>query len=182
MRWDESRPFAAPPGVTVRKLLGRLASIAVACALVAGVASAYTFTSADGKFTVEFPAAPKFAKSTSKTESGTAYDQYMWSVEKEDGWWGVAMIVYSKAVVKDYDASTRGAVAATKGTLLSQKPIRQSGVDGREIMIDVPQSGVVRQRFLWIGERFYQVVFSGKPGSGTTPDVDAFLNSFRTVK
>jgi hypothetical protein len=182
MRWDESRRFAAPPGIPMTKLLGRLMGIAVACALAAGAASAYTFTSPEGKFTAEFPAAPKFAKSTNKTESGTAYDQYMWSVEKEDGWWGVAMIIYSTTVVRDYDANIRGAVAATKGKLLNQKPIQQSGVDGREIMIDVPQSGVVRQRFLWIGDRFYQVVFSGKPGSGTTPDVDAFLNSFRGTK
>jgi hypothetical protein len=88
------------------------------------------------------------------------------------------MITYSKAVMKDYDAHIRGAVAATKGNLLSQKTIQQSGAEGREILIDVPQSGVVRQRLPWIGDRFYQMVFSGRLGARATPNVDAFLDSF----
>jgi hypothetical protein len=159
---------------------GRLIGIAIACAMTAGVASAYTFTSPEGKFTAEFPAAPALEKTKNKTTAGTPYDQYTWSIENKDGWWGVAMIIYARTVVKDYDAHTQGAVAATKGTLRSQKAIQQSGAQGREIIIDVPQSGVVRQRLLWVGDRFYQMVFSGGPGTGTTPDVDAFLNSFRT--
>jgi hypothetical protein len=51
-----------------------------------------------------------------------------------------------------------------------------------EILIEVPRSGVVRPRLLWIDDRFYQMVFSGRPGTGTTPNVEAFLNSFRTIK
>jgi hypothetical protein len=164
------------------KYLGCFIGIVVACGVAASAASAYTFASPEGKFTAEFPAAPTLEKTTNKTTSGTPYDQYTWSIENKDGWWGVAMIIYSKAVMKDYDAHIRGAVAATKGNLLSQKTIQQSGAEGREILIDVPQSGVVRQRLLWIGNRFYQMVFSGRPGTGTTPNVDAFLNSFRTTK
>jgi hypothetical protein len=164
------------------KHLGHLIGIAVACAMAASAASAYTFTSREGKFTAEFPAAPTLEKTQHKTNSGTSYDQYTWATENKDGWWGVAMIIYSKPMVKDYDVHTKGAVDATKGTLRSQKTIQQSGAQGREIIIDLPQSGVVRQRLLWVDNRFYQMVFSGGPGTGTTPNVDAFLNSFQTVK
>jgi len=41
---------------------------------------------------------------------------------------------------------------------------------------------VVRQRLLWINDRLYQAVFSGGKGTGLTPDVEVFLNSFRTLK
>ncbi len=164
------------------KHFGRLIGIVVACAMVASAANAYTFTSPEWNFTAEFPAAPTLEKIHTKTTSGTPYDQYTWSVENKAGFWGVALIIYSKSVVKDYNAHTQGAVSATKGTLRSQKTIQQSGAQGREIIIDVPDSGVVRQRLLWVGDRFYQMVFSGVAGTGMTPDVDAFLNSFRTLK
>jgi hypothetical protein len=164
------------------KHLGCLIGIAVACTVAASAAEAYTFASPEGKFIAEFPAAPALDEAKAKTNSGIPYDRYRWWFENADGWWAVSMLIYSKVVPRDYDANTRGAVAATKGNLVSQKPIMQSGVEGREIQIDIPQSGVVRMRFLWIGDRFYQVAFSGKPGTGTTPDVDAFLDSFRGVR
>lgn len=161
--------------------LSRLIGIAVVCLLAASAASAYTLTSKEWNFTAEFPAAPKLEKTTSTTTAGIPYDQYVWSAENKDGWKGIGLIVYSQSVVHDYNASIQGAVNATKGILRSQKTIQQSGVQGREIIIDVAD-GVVRQRLLWIGDRLYQVVFSGGQGSGLTPDVEAFLNSFRTLK
>lgn len=161
--------------------LSRLIGIAVVCLLAASAASAYTLTSKEWNFTAEFPAAPKLEKTTSTTTAGIPYDQYVWSAENKDGWKGIGLIVYSQSVVHDYNASIQGAVNATKGILRSQKTIQQSRVQGREIIIDVAD-GVVRQRLLWIGDRLYQVVFSGGQGSGLTPDVEAFLNSFRTLK
>jgi hypothetical protein len=164
------------------KHFGRLIGVVVACAVTAGSAGAYTFTSLEGNCQAEFPVAPTLEKTSNKTTSGIPYDQYVWSIENNTGWWGIGMIVYSKPVTKDYDANIRGAVAATKGTLRSQRPIQQSGVTGREILIDVQGPGVVRQRLLWIGERLYQAVFTGAPGTEATADVEAFLNSFRTIK
>jgi len=116
----------------------RLICIVVACVIGASTADAYRFTSPEGKFTAEFPAAPTLNKTNGKTESGIPYDQYMWSIANKDGSWAVAMGIYSKAVTKDYDANIRGAVTAVKGKLLSQKIIEQSGAQGREIPIDVP--------------------------------------------
>jgi hypothetical protein len=167
--------------MAMTKQLGGLIGITVACAMTASAASTYTFTSPEGRFTAEFPAAPALERTKGNATGGIPYDRYQWSIENKDGWWAVSMFIYSKAVPRDYDANTRGAVVATKGNLVSQKSIVQNGAEGREILIDVPQSGMVRLRFLWIGERFYQVVFSGKPGTGATPDVDAFLDSFRIV-
>ncbi len=141
----------------------------------------YTLTSKEWNFTADFPAAPTLEKTKHKTSAGIAFDQYVWSVENKDGWKGVGLIIYSKSVVHDYNASIQGAVNATKGTLRSQKTIQQGGVQGREIIIDVAD-GVVRQRLMWISDRIYQVVFSGGKGAGLTPDVEAFLSSFRTLK
>jgi hypothetical protein len=95
------------------------------------------------------------------------------------------MDIYSQSIRKNYDDNVRGAVAAVKGNLLSQKTIRQNGVEGRDIVVDIPQKGQegqVHVRYLWIGNRFYQIMFSGKPGTATAPNVEAFLASFRTTK
>ena len=162
------------------KHLGCLIGIAVAGAVAASAANAYPFASPEGKFIAEFPAAPTLEEAEGTTTSGIPYVRYRWSTENKDGWWAVSMFVYSKVVPRDNDTNARGAVAANKGNLVSQRPITQSGVPGREIRIEVPQSGVLRLRFFRIGERFYQVVFSGKPGTATS-DVDAFLDSFRAV-
>jgi hypothetical protein len=172
------------------KILGRLIGIVVACALAASAAGAYTFTSPEGEFTAEFPAAPTLEKTAGKTNGGTPFDQYTWAVENSDGYWSVFIFNYSKLVPKDvftqesYDARVQGAVANSKGTLRSQKPIQQSGVQGRDFLIDIPKSGIViHQRLLWIGDRLrlYQIIWGGR-GTGTTPDVEAFLDSFRTLK
>jgi hypothetical protein len=64
---------------------------------------------------------------------------------------------------------------------VSQKLIRQVGVEGREIVISGPNSIVTRERIIWVGDRLYFIVFSGNPGSEASPDVEAFLDSFRIV-
>jgi len=161
--------------------LSRLIGIVVVCLVAASGASAFTFTSKEWNFTAEFPAAPTLEKTTSTTTAGVPYDQYVWSFENKDGWKGIGLIIYSQSVVHDYNASIQGSLNATKGKLRSQKTIQQSGVQGREIIIDVAD-GVVRQRLLWINDRLYQAVFSGGKGTGLTPDVEVFLNSFRTLK
>ena len=156
--------------------LSRFIGIVGIFLVAASAARAYTLTSTDGSFSVEFPAAATFQKNTTETASGIPFDQYVWSLENKDGWWGAGMIVYSKPVAIDYRVDVENAVAASKRTLRSQKTIQQGGVQGREIIIDLPGSGgVVRQRFLRIHGRLYQIAFTDKAGAATTPDVDAFL-------
>ena len=166
------------------RILGRLVFIFFVFAVVTGGASAYTFTSTEGRFTAVFPGAPKLEKSSGKTDSGNPYQLSNWAFGSSDGTeaWMILMGTYSKPVLKDYVANISGAVAGVKGKLVSQKTIRQNGVEGREILVDLPSGSEARERMLWIGDRFHQIMFIGKPGARSTPNVDAYFNSFQATK
>jgi hypothetical protein len=169
----------------VARILGRLIFIVFAFVIVTGSANAYTLTSTEGHFTAVFPGEPKLTESTAKTTSGLPYSLSTWIFSSSDGseGWFITMAIYkSTSVIKDYNANVSGAVAAVKGKLVSQKTIRQSGVEGREILIDIPGSQEARERLLWIGNRLYQIMYLGKAGTASTPDVDAFFNSFKATK
>jgi tetratricopeptide (TPR) repeat protein len=152
-----------------------------ACLLATSAAAAVTpYHSPEGQFTADFPAAPvHVGLFPGNTAKGTHYYQYRWSVTNQEGYWGVAIFVYSPSRNPDYDANVAAAVAGAKGRLVSQKKIQQSGVEGREIVIESPNSVIARERLLWIGGRLNWIVFSSaKPGAAKTPAVDNFLNSF----
>ena len=58
-------------------------------------------------------------------------------------------------------------------------------IEGRDALIDITKSNaVIHQRFLWISDRLrlYQIIWVGRGKTGTTPDVEAFLDSFRMIK
>jgi hypothetical protein len=74
-------------------------------------------------------------------------------------------------------------VTSLKGTLRSQRNIEQSGVTGREFIVDVPQAHVVlRQRLLWISDRLYEIIFTTTESKESSAEVDTFFNSFHTLK
>ena len=166
------------------RILGRLICIVFAFVVVTGGANAYTLTSTEEHFTAVFPGEPNLDKSNGKTNSGDQYSLSTWTFSSSDGTtaWGVLMATYTNAVQKVYDPSISAVAASFKGKLVSQKTIRQSGVEGREILIDIPGSQEARERLLWIGNRLYQIMYLGKAGTASTPDVDAFFNSFKATK
>ncbi len=165
------------------KRLGLLISIFIASAVAATTAFAYAFTSPEGNFTADFPAVPAMTKSAGKTNDGISFDQYNWSVSTNHNYWAVAMIVYSGHASYNYDNGVKGVIAAVKGKLRTQKDIDQAGIKGREVIVDLPQSKIVlRQRFLWTGDRLYEIVYTSDATDGTGADIDAFFNSFHTVK
>jgi len=164
------------------RLAVRVFAIAALCVAQLGLANALSFSSTDGDFTAAFPEEPKFEKSSAKTAGGIPYDQYLWSVDKGESWYGVGMIAYSKPVKDEYDGPTNGAVAATKGKLVSQQPFQLQGMTGREIFIESPGPLIIRQRLLWVSGKLYQFLFVGPPGSEKSEDADAFLNSVHIGK
>jgi hypothetical protein len=115
---------------------------------------------------------------------GVTFNSSKWIFGSSDGTqvWLITMAIYSTSVTRNYAVNISGAVAASKGRLVSQKTIRQSGVEGREILIDRGDSDEARERMLWISDRYYQIGFIGKTGTTSTPDVDTFLNSFQATK
>jgi hypothetical protein len=169
--------------VKMARILGRLVFIFFAFVVVTGSANAYTLASAEGHFTAVFPGEPKLTKSTAKTTTGITANSSSWAFSSSDGneAWGVRMATYASPVKTDYDAAVSGAVAAVKGKLVSQKTIRQSGVEGREILVSFGDSEG-RERMLWIGDRFYQILFVSKAGTTYAPKVDTFFNSFQATK
>lgn len=165
------------------KRLGLLLAVFAALVLAASAAFAYSFSSPEGNFTADFPAVPSFTKSAGKTTDGSPFDQYSWSVSNDHNYWAVAMIVYQGQHSYNYDNGVKGVIDAVKGKLRSQKTIQQSGVTGREALIDLPQSHIaLRQRFLWIGDRLYEIVFTSDVSDGTGKDIDTFFESFHTNK
>jgi hypothetical protein len=160
---------------------GQLGLIAF-CLLAAGAAKTDVFNSPDGVFTVEFPSPPGLINLKGQTTLGTPYEENRWSAQTKYGYWTVAAFVYAKPRKTNYDANVAGAVAAAKGRLVSDQPIRQSGADGREIVIDCGKSGVVRERILWVGGTLYFVSYGGKDAAAAAaPMVDEFLISFEAA-
>jgi len=157
-----------------------LIGLSAACLLAASAALASIVQVPLGPFVADFPAAPiHFATFQGQTAKGTPYSGYRWSAWNHDGSWTIAMFVYATPRKENYDANISAAVAAAKGRLVSQKPVHQSGVTGREIVIEGPHSVVVRERLFWIAGRLYWVVFSSaKPGAANAPAVGKFLDSF----
>jgi hypothetical protein len=126
-----------------------LIGLAVACLLAASAANAKTFDSFLCQFTVEFPGGPLHGYIfRGWTARETPYDEYQWSASNKDCYWAVAEFVYGTPRKEDYDANIAGAVAGAKGRLVSQKRVQQRGMTGREIVIDGPNSVVIRERLL----------------------------------
>lgn len=146
-------------------------------------ASADVFNSPDGMFTVEFPASPSLLRLQGQTTRGTHYEEYRWSVGNKDGYWGVLIFAYANPRKTNYDAIIASTVAAANGRLISNQPIMQSGVPGREIVIDHGKDGVVRERILWAAGRLYFVVYGGDSlAAASAANVDEFLISFEAAK
>jgi hypothetical protein len=162
-------------------LIARLFGIVALCTASVGLADAYSLRSPEGSFTAEFPEEPKLAKSNANTGGGIAYEQYLWSVDQGSTWYGIFMSIYSQPVQKEYDGPTKGSVDAVKGKLISQQPFELGGMTGREIFIDA-SGQAVRQRLLWVGDRFYQFVFVGPPGTEKAADSETFMNSVQFDK
>jgi hypothetical protein len=89
---------------------------------------------------------------------------------------------YTRAPVKNYDKNVMGLLAATKGRLIRQARIEQDGIDGREVVTELPDRAVMRQRLFQVGNRLYQAVYAGPSGTEAQPEVETFLQSFRLWK
>jgi hypothetical protein len=69
------------------------------------------------------------------------------------------------------------------GTLTGQKkPLMVGGQPGREVDIDIDGKTVRRIRMCVVGDRLYEVEVSGPNDKVATPEVDSYLDSFKTTK
>lgn len=70
------------------------------------------------------------------------------------------------------------ALVGTDGRLMSVKPLDFPGGSGREVRVRMQNGGVRAARFVFIGSRFSMVTVTAPNGDKSTPQIDAFLNSF----
>ena len=168
------------------KLLVGLLGLFAACALSASSADAYSLNNREGRFSAELPDEPKFEKLREQTKAGYHVDRYQWLVDKGETAWIITYGDYPPADVRRigvetmYDNGVQGSVEGVKGTLRDQGPVDHSGVRGRELFVHVPEGNLVmRQRLFILNNRLYQNVYVGPDGTERTPEVEAFLNSFR---
>ncbi|HET9348253.1 MAG TPA: hypothetical protein VFO13_03850 [Arthrobacter sp.] len=163
--------------------VGGLALIASlgAWLLMAGAAAAFQFKDEAGKFEARFPAQPTLDKREGQSATGP-HVHYTWEVDVDDRHFSVTYTEYVTPPVKNYDKNVMGLLAATKGKLIRQARIEQDGIDGREVVTQLPDSAVIRQRLFQVGNRLYQAVYAGPPGTETHAEVETFMQSFKILK
>jgi hypothetical protein len=135
------------------------------------------FTSAEGRFSVEFPGDPKTDKQG---------DVSIAKVETPDK---VVFAVLFSDVPADKDAPT--AVDALK-TYVEGRKGKVSGepkkytfktaddeFPGREAEIELPDGSVVRVRLFFVKKRQYVLAVEGPPAAVRNADADRFLDSFK---
>jgi hypothetical protein len=145
------------------------------------------FTSKAGGFTVAMPGKPKETSKTSKTAAGQETKQLTWILQQKDS--AFLVIVTDVPNLAKADAATlntvleqgrKGAVAAMKGKLLSEKKVKLGKHPGLEFQIDAPKvGGIYRSRIYIADGRLYQVTVFGPKEVATSKQADRFLNSFK---
>jgi hypothetical protein len=166
----------------------KFTSVAVMiCVLFANIAFAYTLKSDEGRFTAELPAEPTFSK-LNETASSGPYVRYQWLADQGAIAWIITYNDYPAGTIaktgleEAYKNAVKGSIRGTKGELRSDKTITQASISGREILISVAGPLIMRQRIFIIGDRLYQNIYVGTPGTEDDAEVDAFFASFRVEK
>lgn len=141
-----------------------------------------TFTSAEGRFSVQIPGAPKLDTESVKLQGNDSSTLYEFWVEMDNG-----MVSYM-VMYNDYPANyandapqsvlARTRDGAVKGkTLTSDVAIELNGVPGRAFTANDDKWNFTVHQFL-AGKRLYQlIVVVGKDHAA--PLTDQFMNSFR---
>jgi hypothetical protein len=165
----------------MRTWAARTVGVAAAALLLTLGVSAFTLKDEVGRFSASFPAEPTLDKVEGSSALGP-HVHYTWEVDVDDRHWSVTYTEYTTPPVKNYDKNVMNLLAATKGKLVWQGKIEQSGFDGREVVTLLPDNTVMRQRMFMVGNRLYQVLYGGPAGSETHAEAESFLTSFELLK
>jgi hypothetical protein len=144
------------------------------------------YTSAEGDYTVVFPAAPTEQTQSEPLPDGETVDLVFAGYELDDGFIATARGQYPDNYVLDVPVALQGAqdqaLANVSGTLLTSQDITLQGRPGREFSATITnggQTGTLLQRVYLDGLVIYQQIFTGA-GEMTfdDPDVATFFSSF----
>jgi hypothetical protein len=173
--------------IPLRNSLSFTALAVMICVFFADIAFAYTLKSNEGKFTAEMPAEPTFEKLNETAASGP-YVRNQWLTDQGAKAWIVTYNDYTTGTIaktgleEAYKSAVQGSVRGTKGELRSDKAITQAGTSGHEILVSIPGPFIMRQRIFIVGDRLYQNIYVGTPGTEDDAGVNAFFASFRVEK
>ncbi len=162
-----------------------VALIASAVALLGGCGKAEfkPYSSAEGKFSCEFPGSPK-----EETQSAAGVPMKMIGI---DGGNVAYAVTYADmpipanesadGIQDRLDGVRDGMLSSLGGKLKSESRIELDGKHpGREIRADLPEGkGTVRARVFFVGTRLYQVMVIGEKGFAESADTLRFLNSLK---
>jgi hypothetical protein len=167
----------------IRTMLAKFAAVILMCA-IGGAAHAYTLRSDEGNFVAEFLGEPGYKKLEETAKDGQHYVRHEWLLDQGAKAWIVTYNDYKPGTIanqgleKSYENAVAGSVQGVKGELKSVIKISNHGTDGREDFITMPEYKLImRQRIFFIGDRLYQILYVGPPGSEKDAVVDDYLAS-----
>jgi hypothetical protein len=166
------RPLAKGMRMPKRWLL----SVALAIVL-AHPAFAEKLTSSEARFSLDVPDAPRVS--------------YVWNDPSGDRSWALTYNGEAKPTIaradreKRYDAAVKTVVDRAKGMIRTQRNLERGEFAGREVVVQVPKGNafvMTRQQFFLTDTRFYHLIYTGPAGTETSPEVEAFFNSFQITR
>ncbi len=160
----------------------RATCLVCALALVAR-ADDVSVDDSDGHFTAVFPGPVQKSSQPAGAsvlhiinfdESDSVSYFVMWGDQPAGTWARVG------GVEAAYKVAANRAMKSQGGTLRLEGACSNFNTSGREYIIDIPDKKLVcRVRYFIVGDRFYQDMYVGPPGTEFTPKTNAFLDSFR---
>jgi hypothetical protein len=177
------RPRKCPGIMSIRPRL------LLACALLASVAaltaSADPTVNKDGHFSTDFPGAVTISSQPAGNSvlNIVNYDQdnttsfFVMYGDQPAGTWARL-----GGIDRAYQLAINGAMKSQNGTLLSSGDCQTGNTAGKEYLVDIPDKKLVcRVRYYIVGNRLFQVMYVGQPGTQNDKRVTDFLDSFRLL-
>jgi len=143
-----------------------------------------SYTTREGKFTIEFPGRPWVTSQSVATPSGmvTAYDYRVVQL-LHGATYEVGYMVANAAVLEMMGGGQIGnicdsAVNRMGGTVIEQQDLTGAGYTGREVKFKAPGYTQARLRVFLAGDRIYTLMVSPVPKRDGEARVGRFFNSF----
>ncbi|MDE2181459.1 MAG: hypothetical protein KGJ78_00405 [Alphaproteobacteria bacterium] len=164
----------------------RAALVALVCVLIAGTAYAEAVSAPAWKFSATFPCQSQISTQTVDTAAGKiAVTQYVCDADDGNAAFIVAINDYPSGSVTEanvnsvYSGGVNGFAEGVKGTIRNSTDFALGSITGRETIIDIGEpKGAARVRAFLVGDRLYQVVAIGVPGTENSKAALDFLDSF----
>jgi hypothetical protein len=181
-----SSPATSAPATTVPVTTAAPAATATTAAPAASTTSgapsgdAFEFTSADGSYTIIYPAEPSERTQQQQLPDGSTLPVTLTILGSPDEAFISSVVEYPPEVTADLQGAVDGAIANSGATLIAEQDIELGGRLGRQFVADVGGEGTLIARLYVDGNRLWQVLYTGAGEiSPDDPAPAAFFDSFR---